>query len=419
MYDYSFNVQTLGRRLRKSDFNGVLGPNMVAFRSATLDAAVKSATSIFNGTNPVSSFHLKKKTIYRLPKLEDELVLRKLSADLKHASKTSNRGRAFIVKNLALLLEEGVPYRLYRFDVKNFYESFDAQAVKEKLANFSQLSPLGQRIFSSFYEYYVAIGGKGVPRGLGISAVLSDLMMTSFDKKAASQSTVYFFARYVDDIVIITNASENAVEFIQLIDNILPDGLALNGAKQKVVEDLKRVESIKAKDAPAPVRFSIDYLGYQFGVYDPIKKKNEKDFRQVVVDMAKAKVKKTKSRIVRSFLDFKNSGDWSLLLDRMKFLTSNFSVYDVNKGNRKLAGIYHSYPQVSDDSPSLIELDYFLKNAVLSKNGRVFSKTSPLLSSWQKRKLLSQSFKRGHSEKIFVYFSPAKIGEIQECWINE
>ena len=107
-----------------------------------------------------------------------------------------------------------------------------------------------------------------------------------------------------------------------------------------------------------------------------------------------------------------------MLFDRIQFLTQNFSVYNSKVGSKKLAGIYYSYPEVSENASSLTELDNFLKHAALSKSGKLFSQTFLKLSGKQKRAILTQSFARGHQSKSFVHFPGQRIKKIQECWKN-
>ena len=147
-------------------------------------------------------------------------------------------------------------------------------------------------------------------------------------------------------------------------------------------------------------------------------KKELSHLRSVTVDIANSKVKKIRTRIIRSFLEFNQTSDWALLYDRIQFLTQNFSVYNSKVGSKKLAGIYYSYPEVSEAAASLIELDHFLRNATLSKTGKLFSQTTLKLNGKQKRSILTQSFVRGHESKSFVYFPGQRIKQIQACWIN-
>jgi hypothetical protein len=175
--------------------------------------------------------------------------------------------------------------------------------------------------------------------------------------------------------------------------------------------------------APVTPKISFDYLGYAFSVYEPVKVPNKKKgqyFRDVVVDIAGSKVRRMKTRIVRSLMDFVATGDFDLLRLRIKFLTSNFSVKDFRRDRSKLAGIHYSYPELTDPANSgLRELDKFLTNALLSKNGRVFAKSTAALTPDLRRLLLKHSFVRGHQERSMVHFHPTTIRKIQECWKNE
>ncbi|MCL8342603.1 hypothetical protein M9Y85_25255, partial [Pseudomonas mosselii] len=179
----------------------------------------------------------------------------------------------------------------------------------------------------------------------------------------------------------------------------------------------------KESSAIAPNLLQFDYLGYQFLVKNPTKQEAGKTkdgelYRKVHVDIARKKIKRMKTRIVRSFLSYAKSNDWGLLRDRVAFLTQNFSVYNPKAGGKKIAGIYHSYPLVSEGAAGLKELDRFLRNAVLSKNGRVFPITNAMLSAHQKRQLLTRSFAKGHSSRSFIHFSATRISQIQSCWIH-
>lgn len=420
VYDHSYGIDALKGVLKKADFLPVKGKTATeinAYRQDLLSKASVSAATHFNGKNPVKAFHLKKKSTYKINSLSDDLVVRKLSKNLSQAAERTIRGRDFVVANLRLHMEEGVPYRLYRIDIKSFYESFAKDDVFARVAAIPSVSPICRANLKTLLGHYQAIGGVGIPRGMAISAVLSDLMMSEFDNQIAQLPAVYFYARYVDDIVVLTNGTESAKSHLSVLATALPNGLTLNTSKQKVT---KLLDKVKLTTASQPAVCSIEYLGYEISAYEPIKGQATNElFRHVKVEIAKRKLNRIKSRIVRSLRAFSATPDFNLLLDRITFLTSNFRIYDKSSGKQRSAGIHYSYPQLSVDSESLDELDAYLRHAVLSKSGRVFSKSSTLLSSRMKRTLLQKSFKRGHSEKSYVYFSMPRISEIQECWKYE
>lgn len=410
----------LERVLRKHEFRKVPAASHEAFREAVLTDAVISAATCFNApNNPLKSFPLRGKLVYRLIRPEDELVLRQLVRNVRRCMPRTGEGRSQIVTNLRLLLAEGVPYRVYRLDVRSFYESFQKQEVLKVLHDLRKLSPLSKTLIETLLNSHTAMGGAGIPRGLSLSAALSDLLMNRFDHLIRSGEDTFYYSRYVDDIIIVSSAREKKAEFVTWVKNSLPPGLTLNPNKRDVVEDLSKVKMENLSSTP-PI-FSFDYLGYAFTVSNPTKleadKKKKSDLDRIVsIDIASKKVKKFKTRIVRAFLDFGKTGDWDLLRDRVAYLTQNFSVYNLKAGGKKLAGIYHSYPLVNAQSGALLELDYFLRNAVLARTGRVFSKSALLLGGKQKRHLLRASFVRGHASQSFIHFSGRRIQDIQRCW---
>jgi len=352
--------------------------------------------------------------------LWDELVARKLCSNIKNTSKAISPGRAQIVSNLRLLLEEGVPFRVYRLDVKSFYESFKASSVIAKVGELTELSPLSKRLLHDLLGCHAALGGTGIPRGLALSAALSEHLMRDFDHKVRGHSEVFFFSRYVDDIIIVTSAREDSTIFVRQIEKMLPSGLRLSPTKRQIEEARDRVNPIKPGDAPVDL-FKFDYLGYSFRIGEPVRGKNKQPgdhYRTVAVDIAEKKITRFKTRISRSFLDFAKSGDWPLLRDRIKFLTKNFSVYNAKAGGKKIAGIFYSYPLASSDAQGIASLDRFLRNAILAENGRLASLSSPKLTRAQKSQLLSNSFMEGHARASFIYFSGSRLKQIQACWKN-
>jgi hypothetical protein len=421
MFDQSYNNKTLVAMMRKGDFRKVAKSNYDSFRHDAVTRAKNSAATIFGGVNPISVFHLKKKSAYRIKSLADDLVVRKLSSNIKRLSPGRTRGRSFVVSNLKKFLDEGVPYRVYRLDVKSFYESFSLADIRTRIDALRWLTPLSKKHLFALLKSFNDLGGKGVPRGMAISAVLSEWMMADFDAKIRNHPAVYFYGRYVDDITIITNLTESEVGFIKEIGAKLPTGLVLNENKMSFHSCMEKFAAAKGGISASAPRFSFSYLGYEFNVFDRavLKGFGKDPFRHVQVEIAPEKVKKIKMRIVRSFLDYMRTHNFPLLLERIRFLTSNYSIGDKNTGKRQLSGIYFSYPLISPKSKSLLELDAFLRKAVLSKKGRIFSKTSAALKTREKKALLGQSFVHGHRTKHFVYFSPAKIGQLQKCWLYE
>ncbi|RTL36212.1 MAG: RNA-directed DNA polymerase [Burkholderiales bacterium] len=418
MHDQSFAKNTLEQMLQKGDFNGVPSAHQALFRQQTVARAIAAATTNFAAT-PVllRSFPVKGKTVYGLSGLANELVARKLASNLRRHIKTYTKGRTHIVSSLKLLLEEGVPFRVYRLDIKSFYESFKHENISHAVEKLSRLAPLSKSLINAILDHHNSVGGSGTPRGLAMSASISDLMMKEFDLRTSANPEVFFYARYVDDIILITSCRERRRILISELLNNLPPGLELNPKKQRVVEASKKMSPLPHGSSTVEL-LRFDYLGYSFSVREPVKSRgaDRPTQRDVLVDLAPAKIRKIKTRIARAFLDYSRNPDWPLLKDRIKFLTRNFGVYNAKAGGKKLAGIYYSYPLLSENAKALGALDRFLRNAILSRKGSIFSVSASILSAKQRQSLLGHSFVNGHSERHFVYFSPARISQIQECW---
>lgn len=423
MYDASYNKKTLSRELRKTEIHNDPSLKVDVTKDALLTAAVESSKTLFDGSNPLRAFSLKGKTIYCVDKLAYDLVIRKLCKNLKHATLVRQQNRNAIIFSITKLLAEGTPYRIYRLDIRSFYESFSTEYIEETIDSLRKLSTQSIKLLKHILNSHQLSGGTGIPRGLPLSATLSELLMQPFDRKVKSAPEVFFYARYVDDIIIITSKNETSAAFKQWIAHQLPSGLKLNPTKQHVKTAKFEVEPYK----PATLQKELlrfDYLGYSFSVKEPPKdpkiSQSTKYFRCVTTDIAPKTIKKLKTRIARSMLDFSKSGDFDLLKLRIKFLTTNFRVRDPNTHQTRLAGIYYSYPFIQvGNSKGLQQLDKFLKNAIFSKNGRIFSASSSALTAPKKRQLLGHSFANGHKNKPIVHFHPQTIKLIQECWENE
>lgn len=421
MYVQSFTEKNLKKIFNKKYFkNSVLTEKQEEFSAQILEEALICLQSGFQTTdNPLTSFNLRGKKVFSFKKhcKAEELISLKIALNIKTLSKLKFANRIHIVSCLNLLLSEGVPYGVHRLDIRSFYESFEHSFIIQQIDKLKNLCPITKKLVFQLLECHIDLGGTGLPRGLAVSAVLSEYLMQEFDTNVKNLDEVFFYARYVDDIIIVTSGSENNQEFINKLQCKLPDGLSFHPEKKL---QSKISEEVLATKKTQISLLDFEYLGYSFRVDEPLqksRKRKEDHERKVTIDIAPKKIKKIKFKLSRAFWDFTKHKDWSLLEDRVKFLTNNFSIYNSVTRRKKMAGIYFTHPLISESKSSgLLELDRFLKNAILSTQGRLFSKTSRLLNKAQKRKLLSYTFTHGHHKKTIIYFSTKRINEIQKCW---
>jgi hypothetical protein len=129
MYDQSFSEFTLLRMLRKSDFRDHSDLYDDNYKNNCVSAAADAAHTNFQGITPLTVFSRNGKNVYQVVDLSSELTLRKITLNIRRKTRIRQPDRQSIIANLKLLLAEGVPFRLYRLDIRSFYESFDTSEV--------------------------------------------------------------------------------------------------------------------------------------------------------------------------------------------------------------------------------------------------------------------------------------------------
>lgn len=372
----------------------------------------------------ISSFSLKNNTVYQLNSLEAKIIERKIILNLKQVFNIQTVSRAAIVQRLKLILAECVPYMVYRLDIKQFFESFHSEVIEKTIYNDIRLSPQTRRLVKDLFDRYKSLKGSGCPRGFAISSVITEILMQNFDAAIRNLSNCFFYARYVDDIIIITSKTENTNEFKGNIEKLLPMGLKFNEQKTKIVDILKnkgKDNSFKNKGKTQKSTVvqtknnPFEYLGYKYIICEELEEGN----RKIIVDMADKKCSKYQFKIIRAFYDFYRNKDCKLLEDRIKFLTCNYKITKNYGSTEVLAGIYFNYPEISEEQVeqgNLKKLDKLLQAMLLSNKSRLTKLISPLLKQEIKNNLIKYSFVQGHKKKTFIKFDPKRLAEIKKCW---
>ena len=218
MEHQTFSKHGLSRIIRKSDFLGVPNAAQEAHYETLLQESVIAAKTKFSEpNNPLSSFRLNGNLVFKLDKHADRVVERKLTANLRRVYEIRTASRSTIIENLKLFLQEGIPFRVYRLDIRKFYESFSKDMICSQIDKTSNLSPSSKLLTKHLLEKHSQLGGNGTPRGLPLSSCISELMMKKFDYQINNTKNVFFYSRYVDDIIVISSSNEDQKEFLDYI----------------------------------------------------------------------------------------------------------------------------------------------------------------------------------------------------------
>lgn len=384
--------------------------------AASSIADIKSNT-IWNGA--ISNLKIKGKDAWTIKEPNAVLVHNLLVSNIQRSYDTRCNDRKFTIQLLLSHLRDSYNYSIHRLDIKSFYESFDRREILKKLKSDSILSTKSLKILESLFEELNLIGTMGLPRGLGLSSALSELMMCSFDGNIGSMKQVLFYARFVDDIIVISTPALNKKLMNQkLTESGLPHVLEFHDTGDKVF--FSQVEKVSNKQSKLT---SFDFLGYEFHI-----KQNEDtvgnniDFkrRKVNVSIAPSKIKKIKKRVISSFAAVLSSNKASqpeieLLNKRLKFLTKNFLLESSSRGPDVYSGIYHNYNFI-DQYTELKELDGFYQNLLFGKNSKLSGRIKRSLSFNTRKGLAKHSFLRGFKEREFCRFSYQDFGEIKKAW---
>ena len=320
-----------------------------------------------------------------------ELVLRKLHRNIKHIYSIRQNDRNTIVKQIKLLLNEDVEMRIVRLDVKHFYDSIDRSRILSKIADDARLSYQTLSLLHSLFSNSAVATGTGLPKGLGVSADLSELYMKCFDLGFKKIEGVYYYARYVDDIIVFCSSEKSKIEAL---------GYAV-GELGKISLKLNEDKSYSLDPNQAGSEFT--YLGYTF----------RKTGKKTEVIISQKKLNVIKTRIVKSFVRYSKDHDFEMLKLRVKYLTGNFTTYSPYTLLPVKVGVYFNYKMVNSLS-ALDELDVFYQRLLHCRTGRLGAAVGLAYSDM--KSLEKYSFRFGFDKHVRSKFTKDQIEKITNCW---
>lgn len=334
-------------------------------------------------------------------------AIKQLQQNLRKTFKVIQADRNKIIKQIYNLISDGFPKIIIRTDVHKFYESIPQNRLFETLENNTLLSPLSKKLLRRLFFEFERIKDtsmmepkKGIPRGFGISAYLSELYMREIDSEIKALPDVIYYARYVDDIIAVfcpktKSQSKNYKEEIKNIIN--KNGLEIN-------DDLEgrsnKTHLVSLLENQLQRQEKLEFLGYKFFI---------KQNHDIIIELSDDKIKKNLNRIKLSVETYNNDSKYNekkarkMLFDRLKLLTSNYHL-NHNKKNIK-AGIYYSN--------SLLELNklrYNSLNTLKTKMGVLVKDIQPPLKiGIDKDEVIAYilnkfCFEKGFNEKRFYSF---------------
>lgn len=407
MFDPTFGSTSLTKHLNKRDFLKDPALKSEAHKGAVVAQAVAIARNGFSAL-PLTPNNLAGRTIFQINDLPSDLVLRKAAQNIRKITSSRQGSRIEIIRRLKLFSEEGMPFTIAKMDIKSFFPSVDQDSLTQQVDARLVTAPSTRSIVNSLIAQCKNSSIRGLPPGLAISAELSEFYMQDFDRYIRETLSPHYFARYVDDIVLILPEIEDPQTLKQGIEEGLPKGLKLNFSKSKIYA------FGGAREKTPTVENSFDYLGFKFNIFQS--GKDRPYSRKVELDIATSKVNKNKTRIVKSLLQYLSDGSFDDLIDRVRILTCGYQFFDERQQKKRSAGIQHTYSLIESNAPAIAELDNFLSKMVLSNNGPICGRLSLSLSNRQKKEILKHSFYTGFANRVHFRLSADRLADLMGCW---
>lgn len=323
-----------------------------------------------------------------------DLVLRKLYNNIKRIYGIKQADRNQIVKQMVSLLKEESPQWVVRLDIYHFYESINRNRLIERFVEDGRLNYQSISLLKNLFLHPAIASKSGLPRGLCISSVMSEIYMKYFDYEIRRMDGVFFYARFVDDIIVFCSNETAQKKVWANVPNMLSKiDLKMNPNKSYIWNNMQQDKTLI-------------YLGYSFS-------SNGKNGLQISI--AENKVNALKTRITKSFVRYAKDGDFYKLKNRIKFLTGNFTLYNPSTLLPIKVGIYFNYNMVTDNTV-LYVLDKYYQRLLHCKTGSLGAKLDARMSAIQRADLSKYSFVFGFEHHVNHYFTSVMLADITSCW---
>lgn len=335
------------------------------------------------------------KTIYTTPNTPEHFfALKQIQRNISRLFGVKQANRYAIVEQVINLLGDQFPKFIIRTDIKEFYESIQHAPLLQRINKDNLLAPFSRNILTSVLKSYKSKSGsdKGIPRGIGVSAYLAELYMRDIDSDIQNLKGVTYYARYVDDIIIIFTPSPNEGN-----RNYLKEVKTIIEIKHKVRLNPEKTQSFDLRSSANS--HSFDYLGYRitFGT-GPVR-----------TNLTASKIQKYRDRIKMAFDDYVNYSKVNakearrILVKRIRFLTGNTKL--TNNKKNILIGVYYSNSHLTDLS-QFNGIDAYLSWQISHR----------ISSAHLKDRLRKYGFRNGNEQKRFSPFTTEELSEIMKVW---
>lgn len=249
-----------------------------------------------------------------IPTIKDQLVANYLKIILETEFNIKYPNRNKLIRELIIHLEELLKMELedngvsfIKIDLSKCFNNISKPLLLQKLKTSLIVNP-----FNEYYYYlikeFLKYQKKGVPQGIGLSNLLVELFLKDFDNEMKKTSSkICFYARYVDDIIILFNGFPNYKEHEEVIEKIHKIL-----AKYQLKENKEKSINLDLEVEVNRKYFS--FLGYDFNI---------EENKKLKIEISSKKLDKLFKKIDFCFSQYLKNKNLYLLRERLNFLLAN------------------------------------------------------------------------------------------------
>lgn len=272
-----------------------------------------------------------------------------------------------IIEGLKGLLDNPMPKILIRADIQSFFESIPQQELIDRLRDDGFIARRSLKYLRKIMYEYNRISSNsdqiGVPRGLAFSSYLSELYMRPIDREILCLDGIYYYKRYVDDIVIVADPTmATAKTYWEKLSHLFGEyNLILHNDSQKAFAGL-------LDDTTESTGF--EYLGYRFiytkGKLDVCLSEKRYTKYRILIDSIFEIYNKCANYRTKKRHSVDDGSKWrndalKQLFERLKMLTSNGMLS--GRKNYVATGVYYSNKHLTDER-QWKQLDEYLTSLI-------------------------------------------------------
>ena len=261
----------------------------------------------------------KKRVIYSFPKLSVENMLSHyLKQQLDRAFHIKYASRSKIINllfNTLVATKNMNDFVIVRADFKSFFDSVKSEYVYEKYILPSIIKREDKQLLEKYVENF-----KYCYAGLCLSNGMTEIVCKDFDivlKARLSEYGVFFYERYVDDMLIMFNnyISENRIK------NIIRETIieVFGSCPVRLSSSPGKFSYISRRNLVSSQNFN--FLGYEFFILKTVNGRRDEiiDFEYGIAEKKRTKYS---NMIERAFINYKLTGNDEVFRQQLKIFSS-------------------------------------------------------------------------------------------------